>query len=99
MTAPASAGAPFPERFNVRPSLVLAAVAALVLTGCRGGAGPLPDGAATATDGSRAAPAIVVRPSAVGAAVSGLVLGANMATWYDVTQPGLAQSFKTAGLN
>ena len=87
-------------RLNVRPSFVLAAVAALVLIGCRGGAGPLPDGrAAPAADGSRAAPAIVIRPSAVGAAVSGLVLGANMATWYDVTQPGLAQSFKTAGLN
>lgn len=41
---------------------------------------------------------IVVHPSQLGATVSGLVMGANMATWYDITQSNLVPAFKTAGM-
>jgi hypothetical protein len=43
------------------------------------------------------APSIVVDPSRVGPRISGHVLGVGMATWFDVTLPGIAQSFKTIG--
>lgn len=64
-------------------------------------------GAATASELHRApahtppfassqAASLVVDPSRTGPAVSSLVRGANMAVWYDITQSGLAASFKKA---
>jgi hypothetical protein len=41
---------------------------------------------------------ITVNPSAVGAAVSPLVRGVNMANWFDVTQTGVASALKSAGM-
>jgi hypothetical protein len=40
---------------------------------------------------------ITVDPSASGPVVSAQVLGANMAMWYDITQPGIATALQTAG--
>src|ERR1700735_3289676 len=73
------------------------------VTGCRGYSGSVPAGAPGMLNGSSANVAgstssIVVHPSQVGATVSGLVMGANMATWYDVTQSNLTQAFKKAGM-
>jgi hypothetical protein len=39
-----------------------------------------------------------VHPSEVGAHVSSSVLGAGMAVWFDITQPGMAKSFVSAGM-
>ncbi|MEO6836615.1 MAG: hypothetical protein ABI231_12030, partial [Candidatus Tumulicola sp.] len=82
--------------------LPLLACALIVgVAGCGNQAVP-PSAAAPAgienANASHAAPALVVMPSKIGATVSRLVLGANMATWYDVSQPALSQSFKTAGM-
>jgi hypothetical protein len=82
---------------------VFACVLAAVSSGCRGNTASVPlnppvlRGSAHANS-SHTAPLIVVDPSKVGSVVSGLVMGANMATWYDVTQSGLAPAFKTAGM-
>jgi hypothetical protein len=43
-------------------------------------------------------PSIVVDPSKKGPVISSLVLGANMATWYDITQSDLIPGFQTAGM-
>ena len=79
--------------------MVLALVLAIAPAGCHGGAAIPP---ATLPAAARVAPhgaaSIVVEPSKVGAPVSKLVMGANMATWYDVTQPGLTPAFKTSGM-
>jgi hypothetical protein len=40
---------------------------------------------------------ITVDPSSSGPTISSLVLGANMAMWYDITQPGVATAIQTAG--
>jgi hypothetical protein len=40
---------------------------------------------------------VVVNPTQGGAAISSLVLGANLAIWYDITQSGVASSLKTYG--
>lgn len=83
----------------LRP-IVLACALIVTLTGCRG-APALPE-SATIPKGAGAiapdAPAIVVEPSKIGAAVSRLVMGANMATWYDVTQSNLTPAFEIAGM-
>lgn len=84
-----------------RPPL-LAATLLVAIAGCRGGAA-LPDRPATPAaraDASlaHAVPLLLIEPSKVGAAISGIVQGANMATWYDVTQSGLAPAFETAGM-
>lgn len=86
----------------MKPLLVLAAIAGIVLGGCRGGDDSLPaaqPAGAQSTDlhRSQAAPALLIQPSKVGAVVSERVLGANMATWYDVSQPGMSQSFTSSG--
>jgi hypothetical protein len=45
-----------------------------------------------------AAPAtVLVRGAALGAPVSSTLLGANMAVWFDVTQPGVAPPLEAAG--
>ncbi len=85
-----------------RPLLVSCFLAA-GLTGCHGttvstpGNPPLANGAVN-PKASRAVASMVVHPSNVGAVVSALVMGANMATWYDVTQSGLTRAFKTSGM-
>src|SRR6185437_1905991 len=78
---------------------VLFACAAVAIAGCAR-SGSLPDRPALppAMPASHAASLLTVQPSKPGAAVSAAVLGANMATWYDVTQPGLTPAFQTAGL-
>jgi hypothetical protein len=57
-------------------------------------ASPVFEGAARAASGA----SITVDPSQRGAVVSALVLGANMGTWYDLTQPNMASAFRTAGM-
>ena len=44
------------------------------------------------------ASSVIVTPSVAGAAISPLVLGANMAVWYDITQSGVAAALQTAGM-
>lgn len=71
--------------------------------GCRGYSAAVPDrGSQLPSAASRpaagATASIVVHPSQTGAVVSSLVMGANMATWYDVTQSNLAQAFKKTGM-
>ena len=41
---------------------------------------------------------ITVNPSVVGAAISPLLRGVNMANWFDVTQSGVASALKSAGM-
>jgi hypothetical protein len=60
-------------------------------------------GSATMPSGSKLPAAtgvgdtVTVTPSVSGPAISALVLGANMAMWYDITQPGIATALVTAG--
>jgi hypothetical protein len=69
----------------------------VVGAGCGGGTTPHPTSPSTVTAPS-AATSVTVTPSAVGPAISPLVLGANMAVWYDITQSGVATAFQTAGM-
>lgn len=41
---------------------------------------------------------VTIHPAQTGPQTSAHVLGANMAMWYDVTQPGIAQSLAAAGI-
>ncbi|MBV9027167.1 MAG: hypothetical protein JO311_01000, partial [Candidatus Eremiobacteraeota bacterium] len=41
---------------------------------------------------------VVIDPSQIGPVVTTAVLGADMDVWFDITQPGLAASFKQAGM-
>ncbi len=73
------------------------------LAACRGYSGAVAPGAPATPSGTSAGvhaagASIVVHPSQTGATVSGLVMGANMATWYDVTQSNLSQAFQKAGM-
>lgn len=43
-------------------------------------------------------PSLVVVPSQVGPRVSGDIRGVGMVVWFDVTQPGIAQSLENAGM-
>jgi hypothetical protein len=78
------------------------ALLAGILAGCTTSPATAPSGPSVvpaATPASSGSPSIVVDPSKKGPVVSSLVLGANMATWYDVTQSNLIPAFKTAGMN
>ncbi|HEY3676196.1 MAG TPA: hypothetical protein VGK84_09415 [Candidatus Tumulicola sp.] len=80
---------------------IVPALLATSLSACNGA--PASSPAATSlvpavAPASSAAASIVVNPSKRGAVVSSLVLGANMATWYDITQPDLIPAFRTAGM-
>jgi len=74
----------------------LAAILALALAACAGHtesllpAAPSTDAAATSS--------IVLDARSSGPAVSSDVYGAELATWYDLTQPWVTPSLKTAGL-
>jgi hypothetical protein len=79
---------------------------ALTLTGCRGATGAstvpvLPQSAESVTPhavAAKGAASLRVTPSKVVAAETTAILGANMATWYDITKPGLAATFKETGM-
>jgi hypothetical protein len=45
-----------------------------------------------------ASPTLVIVPSQVGPRVHGDIRGVGMVVWFDITQPGIAQSLKTAGM-
>ncbi|MBV9232731.1 MAG: hypothetical protein JO030_01705, partial [Candidatus Eremiobacteraeota bacterium] len=45
-----------------------------------------------------AAASLTVVPSEVGPRVSGYVRGVGMVVWFDITQPGIASSLETAGM-
>ena len=85
-----------------RPSLV--ALLFVVLAGCRGNTGTGALTPAAAPDSQRAdaraagTPLVTVYPSRRGATVSDLVLGANEATWNDITLPTIPTAFKLAGM-
>lgn len=95
-----------------RPAFFVVGAAALAaaLSACSGPAGPA--GPVPATVGHVPAAvghaakikhsgtaAVTVNPSQQGSAVSNLVLGANMAVWYNVTLPGIATSMAGIGLH
>lgn len=80
---------------------LVACIAIAGLAGCRGATEAIPTNATpqhVANAAPRTSGSIVVHPSQVRATVSGLVMGANMATWYDLTQGNLVPAFKTAAL-
>jgi hypothetical protein len=47
---------------------------------------------------SAAAASLVIVPSQVGPRIYGHVRGVGMVVWFDITQPGIAQSLETAGM-
>ncbi|MEO6834773.1 MAG: hypothetical protein ABI231_02555 [Candidatus Tumulicola sp.] len=71
-----------------------------VLSACggSGGPGPVPPAVNRLAKLKHGTASVTVDPSQVGAAVSNLVLGANMAVWYNVTLPGIASSMTSVGL-
>ena len=88
--------------------LTVASVVGIALAGCNGSNLPTSPSIGRDTSGSsdrhnnvRRRPSqsgVFVNPSQVGAQVSSSVLGAGMAVSFDITKPGLAASFVTAGL-
>jgi hypothetical protein len=86
------------------PSICIAITVALA--GCRGATGttsvpalPADAGAAaTQTAASKSKAGLTVTPSKTLALETTAILGANMATWYDITKPGLAATFREAGM-
>jgi hypothetical protein len=89
----------------VKRSLSLVALSFFALAGCRGAAGPAsftPPAAPAAQSAARGtasgAASITVYPGKPGATVSDLVLGANEATWNDITLPSIAPAFRAAGM-
>jgi hypothetical protein len=84
--------------------LALAVIALIGLAGCRGGTAPgafTPPSASSAESMRTAAassPLVTIDPKKLGATVSDLVLGANEATWNDITVPGIAPAFRAAGM-
>jgi hypothetical protein len=84
-------------RPRIASALLVAGLAACNASNATPPAAPAP-AAPNAGAASKAAVAVTVDPSKRGPVVSSLVLGANMATWYDVTQPGLAPAFETGGM-
>lgn len=77
-------------------------VLCLLFAGCQGGSTSgdfAPQAIAPNTERSSAAPLITVNPKKLGATVSSLVLGANEATWNDITLSTIAPAFRTAGLH
>jgi hypothetical protein len=79
---------------------------ALALAGCGGASGggspiaalPAGSGAAPGAVAPKAAAGLVVNPAKLGPAETSLILGTNMATWYDITKSGLAATFESAGM-
>src|SRR5579862_7386812 len=88
----------------MKRSLCFFAIALAAFAGCRGGSGA-PAGFTPVTPqmqpgaAQRATPALIVYPKQAGAIVSDLVLGANEATWNDITLPTIAPAFKLAGMH
>jgi hypothetical protein len=90
----------------MKRSLSILVLALVALSGCRGGAAttltPPQPSFAQPLGASNAPPAtsesIVVDPGKSGAKVSDLVLGANEATWNDITLPAIAPAFRMAGM-
>jgi hypothetical protein len=77
-----------------------ALVLILLLAGCRGNAAPAPFLPANAPAVTRPATAalVTIYPKKIGATVSELVLGANEATWNDITLATIAPAFRAAGI-
>jgi hypothetical protein len=90
------------EEKNLKRTLLLCI--AFALAGCRGGTGPASLPAVPASTDAVSSPAAVgkasllVTPSKAGPVETTAILGANMATWYDITKPGLAASFRDTGM-
>lgn len=90
----------------MKRSIALLALASLIVSaGCRGGAAPsgfTPESgaAARAAAGAQASgPSVTVNPGKAGPVVSDLVLGANEATWNDITLSTIAPAFRAAGMH
>jgi hypothetical protein len=81
---------------------VCASFLLVVAAGCRASPGTIPANPHDVMDIKHArravAGSVVVHPAQVGAKVSGLVMGANMGVWYNVTLSDLAPAFTTAGM-
>lgn len=80
----------------------------IVLTGCGGATAPAvfsPNAGAQTRGGNAisqrpsSAALVTVYPSKPGATVTDLVLGANEATWNDITLPSIAPAFRLAGMH
>jgi hypothetical protein len=89
----------------LRRSLPFCIALVVLSAGCAGGGAgpasgipPAPKPATQTAARSHGGPLLTIRTGALGATVSRLVLGANMATWYDVTKPQVAPAFRTAGM-
>jgi len=87
--------------------LTVASVVATSFAGCNGSNLPTSPSIGRDTSGSYGSrnnahrlsqSGVFVNPSQVGAQVSSSVLGAGMAVSFDITKPGLAASFVTAGM-
>jgi hypothetical protein len=80
------------------PVRIVCALLVFALSACNAAAPPaaLPQFGSSARVAAGAS--ITIDPSQRGAVVSPLVLGANMGTWYDLTQPNMAPAFRTAGM-
>lgn len=88
-----------------RTLFALAALFAAGAAGCSGGAkSTIPPTVSPDAGGPRnpravtVAATLLVKPGVHGATIYTRTLGANMAVWYDITQPGIAASFRAAGM-
>jgi hypothetical protein len=79
------------------PRIGIACALLVAVSACNGASTPQAVPALRGDDRAASA-SIVVDPSQRGAVVSPIVLGANMGTWFDLTQPGMAAAFSTAGM-
>jgi len=68
----------------------------LALAACSTGHPTAPSGGGGTTGGGTA-PLVTVNTATTLATISPTVLGLNMATWYDITQPGIATAIHSAG--
>lgn len=78
------------------------AVFLFLLASCRGSTSPVdfaPQTVAPNAPRAAASPLITLHPSKLGATISDLVLGANEATWNDITLSTVAPAFRNAGLH
>ncbi|MBV8490359.1 MAG: hypothetical protein JO199_07505 [Candidatus Eremiobacteraeota bacterium] len=91
----------------MKRTLTLYTLCVFALSGCGGGIASAP-GTLTpnafaqaqrpASTHANSTPSVVIYPAKVRATVSDLVLGANEATWNDITLPAIAPAFKLAGM-
>lgn len=81
--------------------LTFASTAVALAAACSGSnpsSSPIPASPAAHKVGHLSQNGVVVNPSQVGPEVSSEILGADENVWFDITLPGMAQSFQNAGM-